>query len=117
MFRIDLPRMEINADRPLLHLVDSPNPGSGIPIREEPHIGAPADRDGSPFGQFRGGYGDFQKGTTSRLDQARMTAEPRDTVAVMADRHDTGVIIESALRQDLQRPERLVRDGITGSTI
>ena len=47
----------------------------------------------------------------------RVPAEARDAVAVVLDRIDAGIVLEAALDQNFQRPQRRLRDRVAWRTI
>src|SRR5918999_4588981 len=105
LIRIDLPRMQVEDRRPVLTRIDPANPPLCPSVREQPEIAAAADRkihraepDRRP--------GRLDKRTGLAIQDVRLPGRYRNSVTIVVDREDAGVVLETFFDQDVERPQR-----------
>src|SRR5437867_591195 len=114
---IDFPRMQIDDGRLMLACVEVADRAPGHPIRQEAEI-SPAGNGQAPAENGYRGKGELRD-TTVSAGAARAVGDwppmreargPGDSVAIVDDGKDAGVIQETGLPKNFEAPERLTHN-------
>src|SRR6266851_3529004 len=114
---VQLPGMEVDDGGLALPVIEMLDGASGHPVRQEPEVSAPGDR------QAASKHGDGRErefGDAVPVGDGHAVWKPwsvRDAVPIVSDGEDAGVVQEAGLPENLQAPESLPDHGERGGAV
>src|SRR5215468_728663 len=98
--------MKIDAGGLLFALVDPPDAGCRVAVRQQTHVCPAAHRRDCFLAQRNCGDRDLVNGPCGGRADMRLARESWNSVAIVLDRIDTRIVSEAELGEDLECPER-----------